>query len=91
MNDEIVWKVLWGLLAAVTGILGWLGKRHVDRLDELDREAARQHHIKEIEDRITSNHERMHADNQRRFEEIRDDFKSLRSNIERLLFRGNDR
>jgi len=91
VNEETLWKLLWALLTVVTGILGWLGRRHVDRLDSLDREAVRHHDLKELEERITSGHEKMHEDNQRRFEDVRDDIKSLRQNIERFLFRGSDR
>jgi len=90
VNDEILWKVLLGLLGVVTALLAWLGKHHVNKLEELDREAVRHHDLKELEQRITVTHSRMHVDNQGRFEELRGDIKDLRQTIERVLFRGRE-
>ena len=91
MNDEVLWKVLWALLAVVTGLLAWLGKHHVNKLEDLDREAVRHHDLKELEERLVFDRTRMHNENGKRFDDVRDDIKSLRQNIDRVLFRGSDR
>ena len=86
MNDETLWKALWVLLAMVTGLITWLGKRYVDRLESLDREAVRHHDLKELEERLSEDRERMHAENQRRFSEVREDIGRVNNSIERVLY-----
>ena len=87
MNEpDYLFRALCGLFAFVTGLLAWLGRRHVERLDELDREAVRHHDLKELEERLTLDRERMHEENQRRFTEVREDIKGINNSIERVLY-----
>jgi len=87
VNDpETLWRALVLLVSIVTGIIAWLGKRHIDRLDSLDREAVRHHDLKELEERLTEDRKTMHEENQRRFAEVREDIRSVNNSIERVLY-----